>query len=117
MSNVHARIMNIAVPRDVSGQVIGWSPAYLEGHRDARHAAAEIANEAGATIADLLDRLQAAEADAERYRYLRNRVPADVIQNIGEYTGCWIDCEVGETLTLLTGDDADKAIDAARSKA
>jgi len=56
---------------------------------------------------------EAMRKDAERYRYLRNRVPASVIQNIGEYAGCWIDCEVGETLTLLTGDDADAAIDAA----
>jgi hypothetical protein len=51
--------------------------------------------------------------DAERYRYLRNRKPQDVLGTAGDAAGCWVDCEVGELLTLLTGEDADKAIDAA----
>ncbi len=79
--------------------------------------------------ADELDRLRAENArllqereamarDAERYRYLRNRLPKDVLERTGTAAGCWIDCEEpsgpGEAeLTLLTGDDADAAIDAA----
>jgi hypothetical protein len=58
----------------------------------------------------------ALEKDAERYRYLKGRVPSDVLQRSGPDAGCWIDCEVSSgpgSLTLLTGDDADTAIDAA----
>jgi hypothetical protein len=54
--------------------------------------------------------------DAERYRYLRDRVPRDVLERSGLDAGCWIDCEASsgpDALTLLTGDDADAAIDAA----
>lgn len=55
--------------------------------------------------------------DAERYRYLRNRNPQEILPVIGPAAGVWIDCddENGE-LTLLTGEDADKAIDEERSK-
>lgn len=69
----------------------------------------------------LLEGVKAICADALRYRYLRNRVPADVLGNAGPTNGCWIDMD-GERgpdgtmpLILLTGDDADKAIDAALS--
>ena len=64
----------------------------------------------------LHDKLAAVVADAERYRYLRDRNSADVLEKTGDEAGCWIDCEVGEALTLLTGKDADDAIDKARSK-
>jgi hypothetical protein len=60
--------------------------------------------------------LEALRKDAERYRYLRNRCPADVLQMSGVAAGCWIDCEAGDVLTLLTGEDADAAIDAAMAK-
>ena len=56
-------------------------------------------------------------ADAERYRYLRNRKKDEVFSKSGPDAGCWIDCEdEQQDLVLLTGDDADAAIDAARSK-
>lgn len=59
----------------------------------------------------------ALRADAERYRYLRNRNPDRVLFARGSAAGVWIDCEDdSETLTMLTGNDADAAIDAARSK-
>jgi len=64
----------------------------------------------------VLDELDALRKDAERYRYLRNRRPADVLNVSGPAAGCWIDCEGGEDkpypLMLLTGADADAAIDA-----
>jgi hypothetical protein len=63
-----------------------------------------------------VNELEALRKDAERYRYLRNRYPADVLQTAGDAAGCWIDCEAGDTLTLLTGEDADAAIDAAMAK-
>jgi len=51
---------------------------------------------------------------AERYLYLRNRRPADVLGQVKSAAGCWIDCEdENGTLVLLTGDDADFAVDAA----
>jgi hypothetical protein len=46
MSDYHGRLMNLRT----TGR---RSVAYREGHRDARHAAAEIANEADAEIARL----------------------------------------------------------------
>lgn len=61
--------------------------------------------------------LRRLHADAERYRYLRNRNPQEILPVIGPAAGVWIDCddENGE-LTLLTGEDADAAIDAAMGK-
>lgn len=58
----------------------------------------------------------AAIKDAERYRYLRSRTIADVFSKHGPDAGCWIDCEMDDELVLLTGDDADAAIDAARGE-
>lgn len=58
--------------------------------------------------------LAAARADAERYRYLRHADRRLCLTVSGPVAGCWIDCDGdnGE-LVLLTGEDADKAIDAA----
>lgn len=56
-------------------------------------------------------------ADAERYRYLRNRNSAQVLEMVGPAAGCWIDCDDEDGgLCLLTGQDADATIDAARSE-
>jgi hypothetical protein len=64
---------------------------------------------------DAQSELDALRKDAERYRYLRNRVPSEVLGQVKSAAGCWIDCEDDEgVLVLLTGDDADAAIDAAR---
>jgi hypothetical protein len=52
--------------------------------------------------------------DAVRYRYLRNRDPNEVFGKSGKAAGVWIDWENDMAgLQLLTGDDADAAIDAA----
>lgn len=61
--------------------------------------------------------LRRLHADAERYRYLRNRNRHEVLFLTGPAAGVWIDCddEKGD-LTLLTGVDADAAIDAAMEK-
>jgi hypothetical protein len=66
---------------------------------------------------DKPEALRRLHADAERYRYLRNRNPQEILPVIGNAAGVWIDCddENGE-LTLLTGEDADAAIDAAMGK-
>ena len=54
--------------------------------------------------------------NAERYLYLRNRVPSEVLSQVKSAAGCWIDAEDGEgILVLLTGDDADDSVDAARA--
>jgi hypothetical protein len=58
----------------------------------------------------------AAVKDAERYRYLRNRDRTAVLEGRGPNAGCWIDCETDDELVLLTGEDADAAIDALRGK-
>jgi hypothetical protein len=57
---------------------------------------------------------EALRRDAERYRYLRNRDPKEVFCKSGKAAGVWIDWEDDMAgLQLLTGDDADAAIDAA----
>lgn len=67
-------------------------------------------------FAELEDKLEGWERDAMRYRYLRNRVPAEVLGQVKSAAGCWIDGEDEDgVLILLTGDDADTAIDAAMS--
>lgn len=64
--------------------------------------------------ADEITRLRVIEQDAARYRYLRNRIAEIVLSGKGPVIGCWIDCEnEAEELILLTGDDADAAIDKA----
>lgn len=103
MSNFHARIMNLQ--RDVEANFptgCGEAMAYKLGHCDARRAAAEIANEADAKIAELLARLSAAEADAERYRWLRSRQ---------------VECTPHIAISETVSEKFDAAIDAARSKA
>lgn len=55
--NYHGRIMNIPASH---GQIGSDADFYRFGHRDARHAAAEIANEADAVIAELLEALELA---------------------------------------------------------
>lgn len=58
--------------------------------------------------------LAEAGKDAERYLYLRNRDEQFVLTTGGLVRGCFIDSESEDgTLVLLTGADADDAIDAA----
>lgn len=58
--------------------------------------------------------IAALRRDAERYRYLRSRDPKEVFNKSGKAAGVWIDWEDDMAgLQLLTGDDADAAIDAA----
>lgn len=61
--------------------------------------------------------LAEARKDAARYRYLRDRVPSEVLGQVKSVAGCWIDSEDEEgNLVLLTGSDADTTIDAALAK-
>jgi len=60
------------------------------------------------------DTYQQLLADAARYRYLRNRDPDEVLERRGPGAGLWIDCDDRDgTLTLVTGEDADKMVDMA----
>ena|GEM_PF-3297527 len=95
-------------------------PGYIIGSHWLETAYSRIC--AGEAEADVLrdcgwERVTDAEAlrrDAERYRYLRNRDPKEVFGKSGEAAGVWIDWEDDMAgLQLLTGDDADAAIDAA----
>jgi hypothetical protein len=70
------------------------------------------------TAADRMEILEhevaALKADAKRYRYLRSADRRECLTNYGPEAGCWIDCEDSAgNLILLTGADADAAIDAA----
>jgi hypothetical protein len=77
-------------------------------------AEARLLREQHAEIEELREANEALRRDAERYRYLRNRDPKQVWRRSGKAAGVWIDCEDDLSgLQLLTGDDADAAIDAA----
>lgn len=69
-------------------------------------------------LARQLERENAAlKADAERYRYLRSIERRQCLTMSGPEAGVWCDCEDGEgNLILLTEDDLDAAIDAAKEK-
>jgi hypothetical protein len=60
--------------------------------------------------------VEALRADAERYRYLRSRQAIEVLSGRGPSAGVWCDMEneMG-TLVLVTGDDLDAEVDAARA--
>jgi len=64
----------------------------------------------------LEDEAEALRADAERYRYLRSRQAIEVLTGRGPSAGVWCDMEneMG-TLVLVTGDDLDAEVDAARA--
>lgn len=108
--DLSAAVMNIRceVPPALSK---GEAYQYKLGHRDARHAAAELANEAA--LASPADALVAGDSetakDAERYRFLRDHgVPetdAEIEKALTVYQG------VG--LSSLLPDELDSAIDAA----
>jgi hypothetical protein len=94
-----------------------YSPDELRAKIASHEYGAELClQHAMANIESMEAQIAALRKDAERYRYLRNRNPADVLQTSGDAAGCWIDCEAGDVLTLLTGEDADAAIDAAMAK-
>jgi hypothetical protein len=66
----------------------------------------------------LTDENEALRLNDARYRYLRNRDPKEVFNKSGKAAGVWIDWEDDMAgLQLLTGDDADAAIDAAMEPA
>lgn len=57
--DLHAEIMNISVTVDRTGWLPLEKNAYVHGHRDARHAAAELALKAQARIEELEEALTA----------------------------------------------------------
>ena len=71
-SNYHARIMNIRITNYTPEAL---TPEYREGHRDARHAAAEIALEADVRVERLSDHLR---SRGEHITYLRTE--AEVLE-------------------------------------
>ena len=70
--NLHAEIMNLPTTRAAENtEYSNRREAYMHGHRDARHAAAELALMADAE-------LEALQKDAERYRWLKSRKGLDL---------------------------------------
>jgi hypothetical protein len=99
MSNFHSRIMNLPFDRPIS------SPEYATGHRDARHAAAEIGNEADALAARLAEAerlLRQARDDFGLGANLGGQV-ADFLRNADsaspvrceQHCGTWPQCTCG----------------------
>lgn len=65
MSDYHGRIMNLSVSLDkqaLACETVGDMVVYVKGHRDARHAAAEIALEADAQLEAAAEKIAQAEA-------------------------------------------------------
>ena len=61
-----------------------------------------------------LREIEALRKDAARYRYLRSESRREALDKWGPAAGCWIDSEdEHHNLILLTGEDADEAIDTA----
>ena len=81
--NLHAQIMNLPVQPGVQHS---WN--YMDGHRDARHAAAELALQADALNAELLaalsDLLEAADSMRATYGCIQGRHPEEDDTHIHE---------------------------------
>ena len=75
MSSYHGRIMNIT--SDVEGMSNPSRVIYKTGHRDARHAAAEIAAEADGVIDELYDALENVRAALDNHI-----VPSKLISDV-----------------------------------
>ena len=86
--NFHGRMINIRDNADDEAL-----SEYKRGHRDARHAAAEIANEADARIAELEAQLAAAQAENKQLRDAVRSVRDDLIYAYKELftVECFID--------------------------
>lgn len=76
-----------------------------------------IALEVEQNTAELRARVAELEKDAARYSYLRDRNHDEVLNGRGPSAGVWCDMEneMG-TLVLVTGDDLDAEVDAARKE-
>lgn len=102
---LHAPIMNL--PFDISTLPHGYGhdTAYVMGHRDARHAAAELANEADATIDTLRAALQTQAEEAAKLMEQRDGLLIDMrrarnlLEN-GERAGA-LNC-LGDAITNAT---------------
>ena len=74
--NLHTKIMELAPNPDTVTKLDGWEALYLDGHKDARHAAAELSLKADAEHKEMLEALIAilpyismrSAADGSRYR-------------------------------------------------
>ena len=95
MSSYHGKIMNIPTRPDaaIEDQLQARTDtdlvmAYKIGHRDARHAAAEIANEADQRIAELEAQLAAANARIEQLEIeRRDKFFEDLANNMPDEFG------------------------------
>lgn len=123
--NLHDQIINLPCKReDWEFRNVFERQTYKEGHRDARHAAAELALQAEQRLIDALEAahlehidtlrkfsLQTEQAeqdriDAERYRWLRNKARSV------DWSRKWTDISF-TTHTRFDGQSMDAAIDAA----
>ena len=74
--NLHTKIMELAPNPDTVTKLDGWEALYLDGHKDARHAAAELALKADTEHKEMLEALIAilpyismrSAADGSRYK-------------------------------------------------
>ena len=86
----------------------------VDGWREVAHRNGELCVPFAAVLAinALCDEVESLRKDAERYRYLRSESRRAALDLNGPAAGCWIDCEdEAHSLILLTGEDADEAID------
>lgn len=121
-SNYHGRMMNIAVVlrqmlETTTNPYLDDVETYKLGHRDARHAAAEIAAEADVRIAALDAQLAAAqererglEELLRRHRYTDGpRYSGGCCISCGQayYSGCSADCDIDAALAAAQKEGSD----------
>jgi hypothetical protein len=97
--DLHAAIMNLAckVPFPLKEEP-EEARAYQKGHKDARHAAAELAASHAAEV-------EALRADAERYRWLRdNPWPPEMEADILLHRNARWDAAIDAARAALKGD-------------
>jgi|CXWL01.1.fsa_nt_gi hypothetical protein len=101
--NLHGQIMNLRVPGTENGEPMGWSPAYLQGHKHARHAAAELALAADAKM-DLLCALLTRYRDETPLRHQPHMIAHQVDEVLGpnvrakRATTAWRQARAGENV-------------------
>ena len=98
MTDLHAEIMNLPVNRDAMAEMdINMRVAYKEGHRDARHAAAELAVRHSASLAD-------AQAEIARLRGAL-KVCQQALAKIHEAESETFDDELQENVQVAMDDE------------
>jgi hypothetical protein len=116
--DLHSQIMNIHSrdDADLNAEYSDRRIAYKSGHRDARHAAAELAVDADQRIEALSAQVQALRADAGRYQWLKSLPDSRVhLRRMAVEGSKTLKHGFSAPHTVYVAKTIDEAIDAARA--